>query len=91
MRGVYAFLDVALVGIFGMTMIDLMVIFTGQEYDLLTIDNAIKSLFTLAGVFYLVFIKMIGEWKMNKINRKIKREELEKLERENDEAEKKHQ
>ena len=84
MRGLYAFLDTALVGIFGMTMIDLMVIFTGSEHNLLTIDNVIKTLFSLAGLFYLVFIKIIGGIKDARLDRKIKREELEKKEMEND-------
>jgi len=86
MKGIYAFLDVALVGIFGMTMVDLMVIVTGSEYSLLSIDNIIKTLFSLAGLFYLVYIKIIGGIKDARLNRKIKREELEKIERENDEA-----
>jgi len=84
MKGLYVLMDFMLVIIFGVTMADLMIIVTGGEHNLLTIDNAIKTLFSLAGLFYLIFIKIIGGIKDAKLNRKIKQEELEKLEMEND-------
>ncbi len=87
---IYAFLDLALVGIFGMTMVDMMVIITGDEYSLLTIDNIIKTLFSLAGLFYLVFVKIVGGMKDARLDRKIKREELEKREMENDDYKENH-
>ena len=47
-------------------------------------SNNIKTLFSLAGLFYLVFIKIIGGIKDARLDRKIKLEELEKKEMEND-------
>lgn len=72
-KSIYAFLDIALVGIFGVTMFDMLLIISGGEHNLLTIDNAIKTLFSLAGVFYLIFIKIIGGIKINKLDRESKR------------------
>ena len=77
MKNISFILDTALVGLFGITMIDLMVIFTGSEHNLITIDNAIKTLFACAALFYLIVVKIPNSIKTNRLNRETKKLENE--------------
>ena len=77
MKNISFALDTALVGLFGVTMIDLMVIFTGSEHNLITLDNGIKTLFAIAALFYLIAVKIPNSIKTNRLNREAKRLENE--------------
>ena len=81
MRGLYLIFDTFLVGICGLTIIDLLTIFNLGNYDV--IDDAIKTLLAIAGVFYLIGIKIPHEYRNNKLNREMKKQEIKKLELEN--------
>ena len=83
MKNISFVLDTALVGLFGVTMVDLMVIFTGSEHNLITVDNAIKTLFAVAALFYLIAVKIPNSIKMNKLNRESKKLENESKRMEN--------
>ena len=75
MKGLYLLFDTFLAGIFGLTIIDLMVIIDLDTYG--GIDDVIKTLLACAGLFYLIFVKIPNELKMNKLNRESKKLENE--------------
>jgi len=81
MKGLYLVFDTFLVGICGLTIIDLLTIVNLGSYNL--IDDAIKTLLAIAGVFYLLAIKIPHEYRNNKLNREMKKEQIKKLENEN--------
>lgn len=88
MKGLYLMFDTFLAGIWGLTMIDLLVIMNIGSFNI--VDDGIKTLLAAAGVFYLVFVKIPHEIKNNRINRGIKKLEKEKLEMENNDYKEKH-
>lgn len=81
-KAVYLIFDTFLVGICGLTIIDLLTIVNLGDYSF--VDDAIKTILAFAGLFYLIAIKIPHEWRNNKLNREIKKKELEKLEMENE-------
>ncbi len=74
------FLDIILTGIWGLTIIDLFAIYGG--FDI--INDSVKVLLALAGLLYLVVVKIPHEVKMNRLKRKEKKEHIKKLEKENE-------
>jgi len=88
MKGLYLLFDTFLAGIWGLTIIDLLTIIDVKNYNI--IDDGIKTLLAAAGLFYLIFVKIPHEISNNRLNRKIKAEELEKIEMENDDYKKNH-
>ncbi len=74
------FLDIILTGIWGLTIIDLFAIYGG--FDI--INDSVKVFLAIGGLIYLFFIKIPHEIKMNKLNRKEKKEQIKKLEKENE-------
>jgi len=87
MRTLYQLFDAFLAGIWGITMIDLLLFVDFSKFD---VDSAIKTLLAFAGLIYLVAVKIPHEYQNNKLNRQIKKEELEKLEMENEDYKKTH-
>ena len=79
MKGLYYFLDTLLAGIWGITIIDLLSLAGGFDF----INDSIKALLAVAGLVYLLAVKIPHEVKMNKLKRKEKKEQVEKLKREN--------
>ncbi len=79
MKALYYFLDTLLVGIWGITIIDLLSL--SGDFDF--INDSTKALLAIAGLVYLLVVKIPHEVKMNKLKRREKREQVEKLEREN--------
>ena len=82
MKMLYYFLDTILAGIWGLTIIDLIAILSVGSFDI--INDSVKVLFAIAGLIYLAVIKIPHEIKMNKLNRKEKKEQIKKLEKENE-------
>ena len=87
MKTLYNLFDAFLAGIWGLTIVDLLLFVDLNSYD---VDEFIKTLLAIAGLIYLVAVKIPHEYKNNKLNRQIKKEELEKLEMENDDYKKTH-
>jgi hypothetical protein len=75
------FFDFIFISIWGLTVIDLLKIATETPYA--SIDNWIKTLMALGGLVYLIF-SIPHKIKMQKLERKMKEEQIEKLERENE-------
>jgi len=88
MKSLYLLFDTFLAGIWGLTMIDLMTVVNVNSYDV--IDDGIKTLLAAAGLFYLIFVKIPNDIVNNNISRRIKKEELEKLEMENENYKESH-
>lgn len=81
LKAIINFLDTFFLSVWGLTLMDLLPLI---DLDLFSsLDNTIKTLMALAGFVYFV-ITIPHKLKMNKINRKIRQEELEKLTKEND-------
>lgn len=76
------FLDLTIATFWGFTVIDLASSLTAGGFVFTTIDNIIKVLFALVGLIYTI-IRMHHFYLKSKIDRLIRKEELEKLEREN--------
>jgi len=76
------FLDLTIATFWGFTIIDLATSLTAGSFVFTTIDNIIKVLFALVGLVYTV-IRMHHFYHKSVIDRLIRKEELEKLEREN--------
>jgi len=72
-RALYAIMDTFLVGIWGLTIIDLMAIANIGEYDATAIDDGIKTILAVAGLFYLLVVKIPNEIAMNKLRRREKK------------------
>ena len=81
------FLDLTIATFWGFTIIDLSSSIVGGGFVLSTIDNVIKVLFALVGLVYTV-IRMRHFYLKSEIDRLIRKEELEVLERENNKKEK---
>ncbi len=79
MRTLYYFLDTLLVGIYGITIIDLFAFSNGLGF----ITNGVQIALAIGGLIYLFGIKIPHDRKMNKMKREEKRLEIEKLKREN--------
>lgn len=76
------FLDLTMATFWGFTIIDLASSLTTGGFVFSTIDNIIKVLFALVGLIYTI-IRMHHFYHKSLIDRLIRKEELEKLEREN--------
>lgn len=74
-------LDIFFFSIWGLTIIDVLRIADGGTYS--GIDNWIKTLMALAGLIYFL-ITIPHKIKMQRLDRKLKEEQIEKLEIEND-------
>tara|TARA_R110000772_G_scaffold18905_2_gene53250 strand:+ start:733 stop:1014 length:282 start_codon:yes stop_codon:yes gene_type:complete len=81
LKGLYQIIDVFVTGIWGLTIIDLIIFVDLNNFK--NLDNAIKILLAAAGLFYLVFIRIPNEYKMGKLNRREKKAEAENTELEN--------
>lgn len=81
--------DTFLVGIWGLTIIDLLALATYGDFSF--VDNSIKTLLAAAGLFYLVFVRIPNEVRNARLNREIKRQEVKKLKMENDVYEDEHE
>ena len=77
----YGFMDVLFFSIWGLTIMDVLKLINVGTYS--DIDNIIKTLMALAGLIYFAF-SIPHKLKMQRLERKMKEEEIEKLEREND-------
>ncbi len=73
-------LDVFFLSIWGLTIIDILKMAEGNYYA--NLDNWIKTLMALAGLIYFL-ITIPHKIKMQRLDRKMKKEEIEKLEQEN--------
>jgi hypothetical protein len=87
MKGLLQLFDTFLAAIWGLTIVDLFLFVDLSKYD---VDDGIKTLLAIAGLIYLVGVKIPHEYQNNKLNRQIKKEELEKIEMENDDFKKTH-
>jgi len=76
------FFDLTIATFWGFTVIDLVGSVTTGSFVFTTIDNVIKVLFALVGLIYTI-IRMHHFYHKSLIDRLIRKEELEKLEREN--------
>lgn len=74
-------LDIFFLSIWGLTIIDVLKIADGGSYS--SLDGWIKTLMALAGLIYFI-ITIPHKVKMQRLDRKLKREEIEKLEIENE-------
>ena len=88
MRAMMLTLDTFLMGIWGLTIVDLLYLFNIGGFSFL--DDAIKLLLALAGLVYLVAVKIPSEYKNAKLNQRIKIAEAKKIEMENKSYEKDH-
>lgn len=75
------FFDFIFISVWGLTIMDLLKIASDSPYD--SIDNWIKTLMALGGLLYLVF-SIPHKIRMQKLERQMKEEELEKIKKEND-------
>ena len=81
-KEIFGYLDYIFMTYWGFTIIDLTSIFmAGNIFS--TVDNIIKLLFALAGLIFLI-IRGHHYFLDKQLDRKIKKENLEKLERENE-------
>lgn len=80
--------DAFLAGVWGLTIIDLFAIINIGGFKF--IDDSVKTALALAGLFYLLVIKIPAELKMNKLKRREKKAEIEKTEMENADFKKNH-
>ena len=74
-------LDIFFLSIWGLTIIDILKMAEGNSYA--NLDNWIKTLMALAGLVYFL-ITIPHKIKMQRLDRKMKEEEIEKIEYEND-------
>lgn len=81
LKALYNLLDTVFLGVWGLTIMDLLPLFQVDLFS--TLDNTIKTLMALAGFIYFL-ITIPHKLKMQRLERKIKEEELEKLTKEND-------
>ncbi len=81
-KEIFAFLDLTFATFWGFTIIDLGSSLVGGGFVFTTIDNIIKVLFALVGLIYTI-IRMHHFYHKSRIDRLIRKEELEQLEREN--------
>ncbi len=79
-RLLFNILDVFFLSIWGLTIIDLLKLADGNYYA--DLDNWIKTLMALAGLIYFL-ITIPHKVKMQRLDRKLKEEQIEKLEIEN--------
>lgn len=80
--------NVIFVSVWGLTVVDLVEVVAGSAGTILNIDDSVKTFMALAGAVYFV-IQIPHRLRTQRIEREIQEEELEKLKRENDEADKK--
>ena len=81
--------DTFLVGIWGLTIIDLLAMVTYGDFSF--VDNSIKTLLAAAGLFYLVFVRIPNEVRNAKLTREIKRHEAKRLKMENEVYDSEHE
>ena len=86
--GFYQIADVFITGIWGLTILDLMVFVDFNNYT--NIDSVIKILLAGAGLFYLVVVKIPNEYKMGKLNRRERAAEIKRKEMENKDFKNEH-
>lgn len=79
-RLLFNILDVLFLSIWGLTIIDLLKLADGNYY--VDLDDWIKTLMALAGLIYFL-ITIPHKIKMQRLDRKLKEEQIEKLEQEN--------
>jgi len=82
MRTIIMSLDAFLMGIWGLTIIDLLYMINMNDFDF--VDNSIKTLLAAAGLFYLVFVKIPNEVRNARLKRRIDKAEAKKIEMENE-------
>lgn len=82
MKLFYRIFDIFFVSIWGLTIVDLIKITTKSE-TLLNIDNTIKTIMAIVGALYFL-IQIPHKIKMQKLERELKEEQIEKIKRENE-------
>lgn len=80
MKTLYFISDTFVAGIWGITIVDLL----GLSDVFGFIGDGVKIVFAIAGLFYLLFIKIPHELKMNREKLNEKREQIKILKRENE-------
>jgi len=80
-RLLWNILDIFFLSIWGLTIIDVLKIADGNSYT--NLDSWIKTLMALAGLIYFL-ITIPHKIKMQRLDRKMREEEIEKLEIENE-------
>lgn len=81
LRLFFKFMDVLFISVWGLTIMDLFQVSNIAAYS--SIDNWIKTLMAVLGLIYLV-ISIPHKIKMQRLDRRKKQEEIEKLEIENE-------
>lgn len=74
-------LDIFFLSIWGLTIIDLLKIADGGDFS--NLDSWIKTLMAVVGLLYFI-ISIPHKIKMQRLDRKLKEEEIEKIENENE-------
>lgn len=74
-------MDLLFISVWGLTIVDLLKISNIEVYS--DIDTWIKTLMAVLGLIYLL-ISIPHKLKMQRLDRKLKEEQIEKLEMEND-------
>lgn len=78
--------NVILASVWGLTVVDLVEAIIEPNETLVNLKDSISIYMIIAGAIYFT-IQLPNKYRNNIIEREIKKEELEKLKRENDEAE----
>ena len=79
-RLLWNILDIFFLSVWGLTIIDILKLADGNSYA--DLDDWIKTLMALAGLIYFL-ITIPHRIKMQKLDRKLKKKQIEKLEIEN--------
>lgn len=88
LKGLYALADIIVAGAWGMTIIELTSVFALGSFNL--IDNWIQSVFAVAGIVYLVYIKIYGGYVKRRQEGELHKEDLKRKQMENKTYEKEH-
>ena len=80
LKFLYNLLDTIFLGVWGLTIMDLVPLLNVEIFD--SIDGVIKTLMAFVGLLYFI-VTIPHKIKMQRLDRKIRKEELEKIEREN--------
>tara|TARA_R110000803_G_scaffold69058_2_gene131204 strand:+ start:932 stop:1210 length:279 start_codon:yes stop_codon:yes gene_type:complete len=88
-KALFHLFDTFVAGIWGLTMIEMFTVFYAGGFDM--IDDGLKTLLALAGLFYIAAVKIPNEIKMNKLKQREKKAAIEKAELENKDYIKTHE
>ena len=71
-KGLYPLMDIVSIGIFGMTIVDVGVMMSGVDYNIIKMSNTVKLIISIVSIVYLAVIRIPHAYYMNKLNRKEK-------------------